>query len=127
MSNLFSRYAAISDHGAPPLAMPVNADRLAVLRVLGNRHIAQVADPVVEPNAVDVIYLLRWPEAVDVQPCQAMSEVGASHDANDQITIFDASNTAFLPTAPPAPRKCAGSWLKVQQIAQSLLCEHWEG
>lgn len=49
--------------------------------------IAQVGEPIVAPNPVDVVNLMGRPYLVDVEPRQLMSLVPSSIQAHDSVAL----------------------------------------
>jgi hypothetical protein len=95
-----------------------------VLLIYKSRHIAQIINPVIRLDAVDVVNLGDRPYISHVQPCQPMCVVSAAGDRYCAVAgCGSRTSNGTHPAgaaAPLSPRKNAGFWSVVKKFAQSL-------
>ena len=96
-----------------------------VLTVHGTRNVPEVAYSVVSLDAVDVVNVHGWEDAMHVKPCDSVGQVQDSINADESVAEVLGYAPRLTPIGNPIarrryPRKNARLGIVVQQFAQSL-------
>lgn len=102
----------------------------AVSGIFRWRGLAKVRDPIVIPDAVDVVEKSGRKVAVNPQPREMVEQVSGSAQADMNISLGVLLISNWLPDFPPAaiswidlPSEYASHWVVIQKFFENLACE----
>lgn len=97
-----------------------------VLRVHWLRHIAQIGESIIQRVSVDVIYVVTWPFACHVKPCEPMRVMEFSVEEENHPSVYGAGNGSsyvanfYAVTSAHFSGKHASLWIVMQKFSKFL-------
>jgi len=108
-------------HDAKPI---IFLGRPPILLIHPSRNVAQVANSIVRPDAVDVVNLVFWDASGRVKPCQTVGLPPVSVNPNNDVSVMVnppsgvANVYSFVRFNAPCKHACF--WIVVKNFAQTL-------